>query len=214
MWSSLQRSVKWSGIEEEEVWKGQRGWYFRSGSLNVILRSCIASSLTPARLDTSARLFIDMQMTVQLMEAEKVKAAPVWCKQTCRLLLLTAWLQPETETGRSETWQKWGMREGAWEQTARQEKQSGERDNPLLFIYSPCFQGTSQRPLSLNIEWTLDFLFVRSSRGDGFFTNLHKPLYKPETISVPCVYNFMKLLADMFYWRSTAFHVVDGFLQL
>lgn len=38
------------------------------------------------------------------------------------------------------------------DQVARQKSQSGERDNPLLFIYPSHVQGTSQEAFSLNIE--------------------------------------------------------------
>lgn len=47
-----------------------------------------------------------------------------------------------------------GVRERESKQ-ARQKNQSGERDNPALFIYSSYFQGTSHEAFSFNIWWTL-----------------------------------------------------------
>lgn len=43
-----------------------------------------------------------------------------------------------------------GVRERESKQ-ARQKNQSGERDNPALFIYSSYFQGTSHEAFSFNI---------------------------------------------------------------
>lgn len=74
-----------------------------------------------------------------------------------------------------------GVREWAREsKQAHQKNQSGERDNPSLFIYSSYFQGTSHEAFSLNIWWTLCpwftvlTLYLQGPRVQGCVTTLQR----------------------------------------